>query len=227
MEVLRLVRGQNLRRCLEFVSDSFQQWVAVLHNNGSIKTVTFYSGVCCADSETTGLRKFLKPSKKQTVTIGFAPVAVITNIKQYVKIFSKELVNYSQNGLFDFGVVRRPLMFNFLNDKLERFATTQWLVNVKVYSVMDTLRRNKIIAAIFSYCYLIWRSCIQRLQGENHSVTIVPVSPICLQRSSKRFSAARLISSECLKRAKASSYVTFFVSMVLVFLTFHAAKVSI
>ena len=67
---------------------------------------------------------------------------------------------------------------------------------------------------------------VLRLQGElNHSVTIVPVSPICLQRSSKRFSAARLISSECSKRAKASSYVTFFVSMVLVLLTFHAAKV--
>ena len=33
-EVLRLVRGQNLRCCLEFVSNSFQQWVAVLHNNG-------------------------------------------------------------------------------------------------------------------------------------------------------------------------------------------------
>jgi hypothetical protein len=56
---------------------------------------------------------------------------------------------------------------------------------------------------------------------------MVPVNPICLQRFSKRFSAFRLISSERLKRAKASSYVIFFVSIMLVYLTFYAAKIII
>ena len=228
MEALRLVGGQGLRCGLEFISNGFQQRVPVFYDNGCVESVSFNDSAGCADCETTGLRKFVKPAKEQTIALRLSSVAIITNVKQDVQVLSEKLVDDGQNGLFYFWVVRRVLVFNFLNNKLKSFATAQRLVMIKVYSVMDTLRCDKVIAAILSYCYLIWRLFIQRLQGKlNHRVTMVPVNPICLQRSSKRFSAFRLISSERLKRAKASSYVIFFVSIMLVYLTFYAAKIII
>ena len=47
------------------------------------------------------------------------------------------------------------------------------------------------------------------------------------QRSLTFRSHSCLISNECLKRASASSYVGFFTSMIILFLTFHAAKLCI
>ena len=61
-------------------------------------------------------------------------------------------------------------------------------------------------------------------QGLDHSDTIVPLIPLRFHSSSMRFSAARLISNERLKRAIASSYVIFFFSIITVYLTIVAAK---
>ena len=60
--------------------------------------------------------------------------------------------------------------------------------------------------------------CIEPLTSMNHNETIIPVSPSLCHCSSMRFSAACLISNECLKRAKASLYVTFLTSIIPLYL---------
>ena len=57
-----------------------------------------------------------------------------------------------------------------------------------------------------------------------HNETMVPFMPLRFHSSSMRFCAACLISSERLKRANASSYVTFFTSIILSALTFLLQK---
>jgi len=69
--------------------------------------------------------------------------------------------------------------------------------------------------------------CNNGFEQRIYSDTIVPVNPIAFHSSAMRFSAFRLISSERLKRARASSYVTFFISITLMYLTFDAAKLQI
>ena len=46
-----------------------------------------------------------------------------------------------------------------------------------------------------------------------HSATMVPVRPLRAHSSAIRFSAARFTSKECLKRANASSYETFLITI--------------
>ena len=94
--------------------------------------------------------------------------------------------------------------------------------------IVDTQIGGKNKITIWGIRYLIWRLDINLLKWEfYHSVTIVPVNPIAFHSSAMRFSAFRLISSERLKRARASSYVTFFISITLMYLTFDAAKLQI
>ena len=199
----------------EIFGNGLQHRIAILHNNCSIEPVPLNSRVGCAYSEASWFGIFIKPTKEQTVALSLTTITIIANVKQYVKVLCKKLINYCQDSVLYVWVVWRALVFNLLNDKLKSWTASQRLIVIKINGVMDTLRRNKIIAAILSNCYLVWRLLVQSIKRElNHNETIVPVNPSRLQRSSKRFSAARFTSKECLKRAKASSYVIFLISIM-------------
>jgi hypothetical protein len=75
---------------------------------------------------------------------------------------------------------------------------------------MDAALRFKYVVALWRQHYIVGSVPINIVKGKkNHSDTIVPVIPLRAHSSAMRFSALRLISSECFQRASASSYATF------------------
>jgi len=225
---LRLASSKCFGGRLEIGNDGIEQGIPVFYNNSSIKAFAFNNCAGSSDCETFRGSMLLKPCKKQAITIGFATVAVVTHIKNYIEAFYKENVEYSQNSLFNLGVMWRTLVFQLLNNKLKSGTTADWLFCFKRNQVVDAKISGKNKITIWSIRNLVWGFCIDKVKGKfYHNETIVPFNPICLNSSAMRFSAACLISNECLKRASASSYVGFFTSMIILFLTFHAAKLNI
>lgn len=101
-------------------------------------------------------------------------------------------------------------------------------VKLKNGSLSDVKTSGKNEITIRGIGYLVWRLGINLFKGKfYHNETIVPVKPIFFHSSAMRRSALRLTSSERLKRANASSYVTFFTSILLLNLTFLPAKIKI
>ena len=133
----------------------------------------------------------------------------------------KKHVKDGKYCLFYFCIMWRTLMVEFLNDELKSVTTAHRSFIFERNKIMDTKICGKNKITIWGIGYLIWRLGINLLKREfYHSDTIVPVNPIAFHSSAMRFSAFRLISNERLKRARASSYVTFFTSIILTYLTF-------
>ena len=170
---------------------------------------------------------FPEPGSEQPVAVGFAPIAVVTQIKQDVQVLHKELVDDGENGLLYFGVIPRTHSLHLLNDKLEGATSADRHFFFKRYGIVDSSLRLKDVATFWREHYIVMRMLIDSIERElYHSATMVPVSPLRAHSSAMRFSAARFTSKECLKRANASSYVIFFIS-IIVHSWVSAAKVGI
>ena len=114
---LRLALGQNLGSHLEICNNAFEQRVPVLYNDGCIEPLALNSGICCTDSKAVRISIFVEPSKKQAVTVGLTPVAIIAHIEKNIEILKEELVYDSQNRLLNLRVMGRafPLPFFMTN----------------------------------------------------------------------------------------------------------------
>ena len=212
---------------LEIGNNAFEQGVPVFYDDGCIESLAFNSGTCRTNSKSVRSSMSPEPCKEQTVAISFAPVAVITHVKQHVKMLFEKNIEDGKNGLFNLCIMWRTLIFEFLNDKLESVTTSYRLFGFKGNQIMDVKAGGKNKITIRGIGHLVWRLGINCVKGKfYHNETTVPVNPIAFHSSAMRCSALRLISSERLKRAKASSYVIFFVSISSAYLTFLAAKIS-
>ena len=225
---LRLVSRKRFGSHLEIGNDGFEQGIPVLYYNSRVEALAFNNGTGSTNGETIRSSMSLEPCKKQAITICLATIAVVAHIKKYVEAFCKENVEYSQNSQFNLGVMWRTLFFQLLNNKLKSGTTANRLLCFKRNQVVDAKISGKDKITIRGIRNLVWGFFIDKVKGKfYHNETIVPFSPISLNSSAMRFSAARLISNECLKRASASSYVTFFASIINRFLHISAAKISI
>ena len=225
---LRLALSKSLGCALEICDDGFEQRIPVFYDNSGIEALTLNNGVSCTNSETIGGSMLLEPGKEQPIAIGLTPVTIVTHVEQHIKMLFKKYIKDGKNCLFYFCIMWRTLMIKFLNDKLESVTTSHRRFIFERDKIVDTKIGGKNEITIWGVGHLIWRLGINLLKREfYHSDTIVPVNPIAFHSSAMRFSAFRLISSERLKRARASSYVTFFISIILTYLTFHAANLRI
>ena len=224
---LRLACSESLGSALEVVDDGLDQWVAVLYNNGGIEPLPLDDGAGSADSEAPRLGMPCEPCEEQAITVGFTPVAVVAHVEQHVKPFGKELVDDSENSLFNLRVVGRPHVFHFLDDELVSLAPANRMVVVEGYQIVYTERCSENKVTIGRKPHLIVGPAVDTVDGKlYHSVTTFPVRPISRHSSAMRRSALCFTSNACLKRASASSYVTFFVAMIITYCWFPAAKVS-
>ena len=215
VDPLWLASSQCLSSHLEISNNSFEQGIPVFYNNGCIEASSFNNGACSTNGKTIRVGVFSEPCKEQTVTIGLASVTVVAHIKQYIKMLYKELIQNCQNGLFYFGVVGRTGTFSFLYNKLIGTTATERALFLKGNSVMYPISRLKDITTLRRKHYIIDILSINTVKRKNnHNETMVPFMPLRFHSSSMRFCAACLISSERLKRAKASSYVTFLISII-------------
>ena len=165
-----------------------------------------------------------KPGKEQSIAISFASITIITHVEQYVKMLCEKLIENGKDCRFNFSIMRRADFVNLLNDKLIRITTSYRCFLFERNRIMYATFCLKDIVVFWRQHDIIRGTLINMFEGKwFHNETIVPVMPLRAHSSAMRFSALRLISNECLKRAKASSYVTFFASMIA-YLTFHAAN---
>lgn len=220
------------RKCfgghLEIGNDGIEHGISVLYDNSRVEAPVLNSGAGCANSEPLWICMLLEPCKKQAITIGFATVAIVAHIKQNVKMLCKELFKNSKDCLFYFRVVWRFAILHLFYNKLIGFASTHWRFLFKGYGIAYSKFCFESEFSIGGKPDIISSPTINLLNRElHHSETMGPVYPSLRHCSSMRFSAARLISIERFQRANASSYVGFFISIMLSYLTFHAAKLSI
>ncbi len=177
---LRFACCKHLGSCLEVSNDVFKQGIPVLYDNSSIETFAFNNCAGSSNCETLWGSMFLKPCKKQAITIGFAPVAVVTHIKNYIEAFYKENVEYSQNSLFNLGVMWRTLVFQLLNNKLKSGTTADWLFCFKRNQVVDAKISGKNKITIWSIRNLVWGFCIDKVKGSSICCVLILVdSSIC------------------------------------------------
>ena len=215
---LRFACGQDSGRSLEIFNNGFEQGIPVLDNDGSVKARSFYDCACCTDGEAIAVCMFSEPGKKQAVAVGLTPVAVIAHIEKHIKILQKELVDNSQNRQLDLWVVGRAYLLSFFYDKLIGFTPAKGSLFFKRNSVVNSFVGFKNITSPRGKHDVIDVMAINAVERElNHSDTIVPLTPLRFHSSSMRLWAARLISSERLKRARASSYVTSLTSILIAF----------
>ena len=225
---LRFALSKSLGRTLEICNNGFEQRIPVLYDNSGIEALALNNGISCTNGETIRSGMFFEPDKEQTITIGLAPVTIITHIEQYVKMLFKKLIENGKDSLFYFWVMRGGLVVQLLNDKLVRVTFAIWPFLIKEDNVMDAQISLEMESIVIFQGDMVRRTGVDPLQGKiYHRLTTFPVSPILFQYSSALFLAACFTSNECLNRARASSYVTFFASIILTYLTFHAAKIRI
>lgn len=224
-QMLWLALGQCLSSHLEIGNNGFEHRVPVFHDNSRIESFPFNDGACSTNSKTVWSSMFSEPCKKKSVAIGLTSVAVVAHIEQYVKVLFKEYVEDCKNGLLYLCIMWRTLILQFLNDKLEGVTASNRSFLFKRNQVMNAKIGSKDEVTIRGIRHLVWRLGIDLIKGQlYHNDTIVPVKPIAFHSSAMRFSAARLISSECFQRASASSYVGFLISIIIQFLYISAAK---
>lgn len=217
--ILWLAFSQNSGSHLKICNNVFEQRVSVLYNNCGIESLSFNNSTCSADSKAIGVGIFLEPCKEQTVTIGFSSVTVVAHVKQYVKMLHKELTQNGQDSLFDFGVVGRTNLIYLINNELIGVTSAKGAFFFKRDGIVNAAFCLKYVVAFWRQHHIIKRMRINRVKGKlNHSDTMVPVIPLRFHSSAMRFSATRLISSDRLKRANASSYVTFLISIFYIVL---------
>ena len=220
-KTLRFASCKHLGCHFEIINDVFEQGISVLYNDSSIEPLSLNNCTGGSDCETLWGSMFLKPCKKQTITISLTPITVVAHIKKYVKIFLKELIDNSQNSLLYFGVVGRAHSLPLFYDKLISTTTAKRCLFFKRNSVVNSIVSFKDITTPWRKHDVIAIMLINTIERElDHSDTIVPLMPLRSHSSSMRRCAACLISSERLKRANASSYVIFFFSIITEFLTF-------
>ena len=212
---------------LEISNNGIEQGVPVFYDNSSIEAFAFNNGTCGTNGKPIWSSVFLKPRKEQTITIGLTSITIIAHIKQDIKMFTKENIENGKNRLFYLCIMWRTLLVQFLYDKLKSIAASHRLFRFKRNQIVNSEIGSKYKISIRGIGHLVWRLLINQFKGQlNHNVTTVPVNPIAFHSSAMRFSAFLFISSERLKRAKASSYVTFLISIILSYL-FFAAKIRI
>lgn len=207
---------QGFGRLLKVVYDSLELRIPVLNDDGSIESLTLNYGTCSFDGKPFRCSMFSEPCEKQTVTVCLTPVTIVAHVEQNIKMLLEEHFKNSKNGFFYFCIMWGASTFQFLNHKLKSITLSQRIFSFKRNKIVDVETGSKHEIAIRSIKDFVWRLSVDFFKGKlNHSDTIVPVSPISLNSLSMRSSAACLISRECLKRAKASSYVIFFFSMII------------
>ena len=216
---------QRFGSALEISNNVFEQGIPVLYDNGCIEALPLNNSASSTNGETFWFGMLLEPSKEQSIAIGFAPITIITHIEQNVKMLCEKLIENGKDCRFYFSIMWRTQIFQFLNNKLKGVTSTHRCLIFKRNKIMYAKACAEEEFTIRGITHLVWRSCINVAKREfNHSDTIVPVNPIAFHSSAMRFSAFRLISSERLKRARASSYVTFFASIIFIYLTFPLQK---
>ena len=102
---LWLACRQCLGGHLEIRNDGFEQWVPVLNYDSCIESLSFNNGTCSTNGKPVRSSMFLKPCKKQTVTVGLAPVAVVAHVEQNVKVLFEKYIKDGKNGLFYFCIM--------------------------------------------------------------------------------------------------------------------------
>ena len=206
LQSLRFFVCQCFCSLFKVINDGLQFGIPVFYDDSSIEALPFNNSTCSAYSKSLWRSAFLEPVKKQTVTVSLTTITIVTQIEHNVKVLLKEYFKDSKNGLFYFCVMRGALIIQFLNDKLKSLTSSQRLFFLERHQVMDVETGSKYKITIRGIRNLVWRLSIYFFKRKPyHNETMVPVSPIRLNSSSMRFSAARLISSERLKRANASS----------------------
>ena len=128
----------------------------------------------------------------------------------------KKLIKNCEDGLFNFSIIARTYLFHLFNNKLKSVTPAYRSILFKGNSIMYATFSLKDVTTFGRQHYIIMSMLINCIKGKvYHSETMVPVKPLRAHSSAMRFSAARFTSNECLKRANASSYVTFFTSILL------------
>ena len=143
-------------------------------------------------------------------------------------MFLEELIQDSQNSFLNLWIMGRAYAFSFLYDKLKRITASNLTLFFERDSIVNTLARLKDITTLRRNHNIIDILFVYAVKREMyHNDTIVPLIPLRSHSSFMRFCAACLISSECLNRASASSYVIFFVSINHPVLIYSVANLGI
>ena len=126
----------------------------------------------------------------------------------------EELIKNSKDGLFNLCIITRTDSLHLFNNELKSVTSAYGVIFFEGNSIMDATFRLKDVTTFGRKHYIVMRMFIDCVKRKlYHSKTILPVIPLRAHSSAMRFSAVRFTSSECLKRAKASAYVTFLTSI--------------
>lgn len=223
---LRFARSERVGRAIEVIENGFESWVAVLYDDGSIEPLPLNNSTGGTHSKVNGIGKFLKPSKKKSITLCLPPIAGVTNIKQNIFVFNKELPDNSKERGFHLCIVAAMSIFLLLESELVGVTPSKGDIFKETGTIANTFSCHEIIVAISQHDF-IRRQVIDSAKRQFYHARITFCLSSRSQRSTTFCSHSRLISNECLQRAKASSYVIFFASIMLGYLTFHAAKIRI
>ena len=108
---LRLALSKSLGRTLEICNNGFEQRIPVFYDNSGIEALALNNGISGTNGETIRSSMLFEPDKEQTITIGLAPITIVTHIEQYVKMLFKKLIENGKDSLFYFWVMRGGLVF--------------------------------------------------------------------------------------------------------------------
>ncbi len=169
-------------------------------------------------------RKLCDKLKRQPYSPYYAELFNL-NTQNYITTNYEQLLNneFETNGFSHKDSDNSQLLY--VRDSL--YKNTQ---SVSIWNIHGNLKTpESIMLGIKDYCDYV--SEINQYIKEDHSeAEVTRCQARCYARSQRSLtfrSHSCLISNECLKRASASSYVGFFTSMIILFLTFHAAKLNI
>ena len=206
LQSLRFSVCQCFCSLFKVINDGLQFGIPVFYDDSSIEALPFNNSTCSAYSKSLWRSAFLEPVKKQTITVSLTTITIVTQIEQNVKVLLKENIKDGKNGLLHFGVMGRFPVFYLLYYKLISITSSYGCFLFKGNRITNSKFCLKPEFTIGGNLNGITRSLVYKLCREvYHNDTIVPVSPSLRHCSSMRFSAARLIASERLKRANASS----------------------
>lgn len=219
-------RSERVGRAIEVIENGFESWIAVLYDDGSVESLPLNNSTGGTHGKVNGIGKFLKPSKKKSITLCLPPVAGVTNIKQHIFVFNEELPDDSKERGFHLCIVAGMRIIFLTESELVGVTSSKGNIFKKTGTIANTFSCHEIIVAIGQHDF-IRRQVIDSAKRQFYHVRITFCLSSRSQRSITFCSHSRLISNECLQRAKASSYVIFFASIILGYLTFHAAKIRI
>ena len=164
-QVLWFTVNQCLRRLIEVIKDFCQFRVPVLNNDGSIESFPFNDSICCANGKSFRGGMFTEPCEKQTISICFTPITVVTQIEKYIKILCEEDIKDSKYGPFYLSVMWRTPSVQFLNDKLKGVTSPNRILFFKRYQVMNTKISGESKVSIRGIRNLVWRPGIYLFKG--------------------------------------------------------------